>query len=455
VRLLVADSDDQVRNQLAAYCRSQGIQPIVVSTGVDALRHVADGDIDAVVVDLMLPDVSGDTMVEEVHRHHADLPVLLMTNEPSVEEAVQLLRRGAADYLTKPLTAEVFNHRINEVLRSARLQQELHELKSAGEGGTIIIGQAPALQQLLERLPLAATTNAVVLITGESGTGKELVARRVHELSSRAGKRFVAVNCGALTDSLLESELFGYKRGAFTDATRDTPGLVEEAEGGTLFLDEIGEVSPSLQVKLLRFLQLREYKVLGSPKTLKADVRIVAATNRDLREQVKLGRFREDLYYRLNIIPLHLPPLRERRADVPLLAMHFLDSYRRQYERPARSFSTDALVQLMAYDWPGNVRELENRVQQMVVWSDQETIHNVNLVSVDAPTSVQRATDGSFKEEKKRLIESFERDYVDRILARTNGNMTEAARLAGIDRKSFFDLTKRLRSPAQAPWPSS
>jgi DNA-binding NtrC family response regulator len=452
VRVLIADSDEQVRDQLAGYCRSQGMHPVMASTGVDALRHVADGDLVAVIADLMLPDVSGDTMVEEAHRHDADVPVLLMTSEPNIEEAVQLLRRGAADYLSKPLSAEVFAHRITEVLRGARLQQELVGLKAAG--GTVVIGQAPVLQQLLDRLPLAATTNAVVLITGESGTGKELIARRVHELSSRATKRFVAVNCGALTDSLLESELFGYKRGAFTDANRDTPGLVEEAEGGTLFLDEIGEVSPSLQVKLLRFLQLREYKVLGSPKTLKADVRIVAATNRDLQQQVKLGRFREDLYYRLNIIPLHLPPLRERRADVPLLAMHFLDHYRRQYQRPARSFSTDALVQLMAYEWPGNVRELENRIQQMVVWSEHETIHNVNLVTVDAPTPMVMPTDGSFKEEKRRLIENFERDYVERMLARTHGNVSEAARLAGIDRKSFFDLTKRLRTAPTPTWPA-
>jgi DNA-binding NtrC family response regulator len=443
LQVVVADADDSSRERVIHLCRSQGLMAIGHSTGVAALREVSERAIDLVLVDAMLPDVSAESMLQEVRRYSQQVPVIIMTAEPSLEEAIRLLRVGVADYLVKPIPEHVFGHRVDEVLHTARLQDELKDLRAASPGGTVIIGQSQALQQLLQKLPMAASTDAVVLITGDSGTGKELIARRVHELSRRGGARFVAVNCGALTDSLLESELFGYKRGAFTDATRDTPGLVEEADGGTLFLDEIGEISLALQVKLLRFLQLREYKSLGSPKTQTADVRIVAATNRDLKQQVRAGRFREDLYYRLNIIPLHLPPLRERRSDIALLAMYFLEKYRRQYERTVHAFSTEALAQLMAYDWPGNVRELENRVQQLVVWAEQDIIQSAQVASVDPPLPTQPVSDGSFKEDKHRVIEQFEKDYVARMLARTDGNISEAARLAGLDRKSFFSLVKR------------
>ncbi len=333
----------------------------------------------------------------------------------------------------------------------------------AKEQATVVIGETPAVQAIVRRLPMLAQTDATVLVTGESGTGKEVFARRLHELSKRSGGRFVAVNCGALTDSLLESELFGYKRGAFTDAVKDTIGLVKEAEGGTLFLDEIGEVSLPSQVKLLRFLQSKEYKPLGSPKTERADVRIIAATNRDLKQQVASGAFREDLFYRLNIVPITVPPLRERRADVPLLATHFLDKFRKQYERPASSFAPEVLGLLTANDWPGNVRELENRVQQLVVMSTGDVITDFDDTDfddskvaapvyvtdapaiADAPKSEPANTDnvGTFKDEKQRVIDDFERAYVQRILHDTGGNMSEAARIAGLDRKSFWQLARR------------
>jgi len=314
--------------------------------------------------------------------------------------------------------------------------------------GTTIVGETPAIQALVRRLPMLAQTDATVLITGESGTGKEVFARRMHELSHRRDRPFVAVNCGAIAVSLIESELFGYKRGAFTDAVKDTLGLIAEAEGGTLFLDEIGEISPAVQVKLLRFLQSKEFKPVGSAKTERADVRIIAATHRDLRHQVSIGAFREDLFYRINIIPVVVPPLRDRKADIPVLAEHFLRIYRKEHGRQANRFSAEVAARLCTHHWPGNVRELENRVQQLVVMTAGEIVKDFadDLVSVTEPGEAEdavSATAGAFRAEKQRVIDEFERAYVSRVLADARGNIAEAARVAGLDRKSFWQLARR------------
>ncbi len=443
MNVLIADDDENTRFLLELYVRSEPFTPIFVDGGRAALERFAEGDIAVIVSDVRMPDVSGEAILAEVKRQSPETPVLLMTAEASVEESVRFLKRGADDYIQKPIEQQVFLTRVRTLVERVRLSREVRELRkslSSADGTTPIIGNTPALMGLLRRLPMTAQTDATVLLTGESGTGKEVFARRVHELSKRKDKRFVAVNCGALTDTLLESELFGYKRGAFTDAQRDTPGLVVEAEGGTLFLDEIGEVSPAVQVKLLRFLQLKEYKPLGAPKTEKADVRIVAATNRDLRTMVQEGKFREDLFYRLNIVPIVIPPLRERKADIPLLASFFLNNFKKQYGKKASGFSPEAFARLVAHDWPGNVRELENRVQQLVVLSNEEIIHNLDL---DESGGQPLPREGTFKDEKKRVVADFELEYVRRTLERAEGNISEAARLAGLDRKSFWLLAKR------------
>ncbi|MDP2343235.1 MAG: sigma-54 dependent transcriptional regulator [Deltaproteobacteria bacterium] len=441
MNVLIADDDEGTRFLLELYCRGEPFDPIFVGGGRAALQRFAEGDIDVVVTDVRMPDVTGEDILAEVKRRAPETPVLLMTAEPTIDDAVRFLKRGADDYIQKPVEQQVFTHRVRTLLERVRLAREVRELRnSLAGGGTPIIGNTQVLQTLLRRLPMTAQTDATVLLTGESGTGKEVFARRIHELSKRRSGRFVAVNCGALSDTLLESELFGYKRGAFTDAQRDTPGLVVEAESGTLFLDEIGEVSPAVQVKMLRFLQLKEYKPLGSPKSEKADVRIVVATNRDLRTMVQEGKFREDLYYRLNIVPITIPPLRDRKEDIPLLASFFLNNFKRQYGKKASGFSPEAFARLVAYDWPGNVRELENRVQQLVVLSNEEIINNLDL---DESGGQPLPRQGSFKEEKKRVVGDFERDYVQRTIRRAEGNLSEAARLAGLDRKSFWLLAKR------------
>jgi DNA-binding NtrC family response regulator len=443
--VLIADDDATTRFQLELMCRGEPFTPVLVASGRDALKRFAEGDIDVIVTDVVMPDTSGEQVLDEVKRKSPETPVLIMTAQPSIDDAVRFLKHGADDYIQKPIDQAVFIHRLRALIERVSLAREVKELRATmqASGETSIIGNTPPLMTLLRRLPMMAQTDATVLITGESGTGKELFARRIHELSRRKTKRFVAVNCGALSDTLLESELFGYKRGAFTDAHRDTPGLAEEAEGGTLFLDEIGEVSLAVQVKLLRFLQSKEYKPLGSPKPMHADVRIIAATNRDLRAMVADGSFREDLFYRLNIIPIQVPPLRERKADIPLLAQFFLSHFKRIYDKDVRGFSQSALVQLSSQTWPGNVRELENRVQQLVVLATEPFIHVVDDASSELTAAQNAPRSGTFKEEKKRVVGEFERDYVKRILERADGNMSEAARLAGIDRKNLWVLARR------------
>ncbi len=443
VKVLIVDDDPNARFLLELLCKGEAFTPVFAGGGHDALARLGQGDIAVLVTDVQMPDFSGEQLLDRVKQEHPDVPVVMMTGSPSIEDAVRFLKRGADDYVSKPIDKAVFSHRVRTLLEKVSLANEVKALRKGIAAGdhTTIIGNTPVIQSLLRKLPMTAQTDATVILTGESGTGKEVFARRVHELSKRKDKRFVAVNCGALSDNLLESELFGYKRGAFTDAVRDTPGLVVEAEGGTLFLDEIGEISPAVQVKLLRFMQSKEYKPLGSPRVEKADTRIIVATNRDLRAMVQQGLFREDLFYRLNIVPITIPPLRERKADIPLLASFFLGIFRRLYDKKVAGFTSEAFSRLVAYDWPGNVRELENRVQQLVVLANDEVIResDVDNSGEDGPGR----SEGTFRDEKKRIIADFERDYVARVLERCEHNISEAARVAGLDRKSFWLLAKR------------
>ncbi|HSA23879.1 MAG TPA: sigma-54 dependent transcriptional regulator, partial [Myxococcota bacterium] len=282
-----------------------------------------------------------------------------------------------------------------------------------------------------------AQTDASVVVYGDSGTGKKLIARTIHYFSRRASRPFVPVNCGALPENLLESELFGYKRGAFTDAHSDTPGLVEEANTGTLFLDEVGEISTKVQVKLLRFLQEKEVKPLGSNKTIHVDVRIISATNRDLKAAIAEGQFRDDLYYRLNIVPIRIPPLRDRKEDIPLLANHFLRKFAKEHDKDVSEISPLALQKLVGYNWPGNIRELENKIQQTVVVATEDTIRPEDI---DLPGEMR-----SFKEEKSKIVADFEHNYVAKLLSLHDGNITRASRAAGMDRKNFWQLMKKYK----------
>jgi len=444
MRVLIAEDDPASRDLLRVFSRGQSYELVFAKDGDEAIQLFKDQGADLVVTDIRMPKASGEEVLKAVREVSAGVPVLIMTAHASIEDAVRLLRSGAADYITKPVTREVFNHRIERSLEAVRLTEELVRLRSETAGSqSSIIGTSQSMSRVLAKLPLTAQTDAAVIIYGESGTGKELIAQTLHRMSKRANLPFITINCGALPDTLLESELFGYKRGAFTDAHRDTPGLVEEANGGTLFMDEIGDLSFSVQVKLLRFLQSKEFKPLGSPRTQRADLRIVAATNRDLRAMVGTGEFREDLYYRLNIVPVNLPPLRDREGDIPLLANHFLRRFRDEFDKPLEAISPEALQRLVSYPWPGNVRELENKVQQAVVMAQGRVIEPGDLLFEDEVPLPDLSAPSTFKDEKRRVVGDFEVRYVSRVLQMYSGNISRAARHAGMDRKNLWTIMRK------------
>ncbi len=438
MKVLVADDDPNTRYMIEVFCREEPYELLVAANGREALETIHRNDVNVVVTDIRMPEMDGETLLDEVRKLNPQLPVIIMTSYGSIEEAVRFLKAGAHDYITKPLTRDVFCHRVQQSLEHLRMSMEISRLKSTlkmTEESGQVVGTSQAMRKVMEKIPSIAQTDASVVIYGESGTGKELMARSIHTFSRRSGKPFLAVNCGALPETLLESELFGYKRGAFTDAHADNPGLVAEANTGTLFLDEIGEISLKVQVKILRFLQEKEIKPLGSTKTIRADVRIISATNRDIQAAVAAGGFREDLYYRLNIVPIHIPPLRDRKEDIPLLANHFLKKFAKEFEKDVHEISPLAMQKLVGYQWPGNIRELENKVQQALVMTTRSVIQPEDL---DLPGELD-----TFKEEKKKIISEFEHNYVLNLLALHEGNISRAAKGAGMDRKNFWQLMKK------------
>ncbi len=449
ISVLIADDDKTNLYLLKIFCREQSdVNLVFASNGQEALDLVTEGSVDILITDLRMPVLSGDELMTTVKRDYPHIPVIIMTGYGSIEGAVDYLHRGADDYLTKPLTKEVFLHRLARVMERVTLTKEVQRLKGLRESPIEqIIGKSPKMLHLKSQLPTLAQTEASVVIYGESGTGKEVVARAVHRLSRRSEQPFVTVNCGALPENLLESELFGHKRGAFTDARDDNPGLVGSADGGTLFLDEIGEISLNVQVKLLRFLELKEYKPVGSPESRIADVRIISATNRDLKQGVADKSFREDLYYRLNVVPVLLAPLKERTGDIPLLAATFLERFNQRFGKTL-TLSPGAMRKLESYAWPGNIRELENKIEQIVVMTHTGEVtpddFEIGYGEAEADKNPLSARDvGSFKEEKETLLRRFEREYVTAVLEAAEGHVTKAAKRAGVDRKNLWQLMKR------------
>jgi DNA-binding NtrC family response regulator len=463
LRVLVADDDPNTRYLLEIFCREQKTFALdFVTNGKAALERMQQSEVHVLLSDIRMPLMSGDELLTAVKQQFPEVPVVIMTSYGSIEDAVDFLHAGAEDYLAKPLTKEVFLHRVGRIVERVSLTRELATLRNTvakGGQGPLLIGRSPAMLALLQKIPTVAQTEASVVIFGESGTGKEVVAKLIHQSSRRADKPFVTLNCGSLPDTLLESELFGYKRGAFTDARADTPGLVDAADKGTLFMDEIGEISPAVQVKLLRFLQQKEYKPLGSPTAKVADVRIITATNRDLRREVSKGTFREDLYYRLNTVPLQLPMLRDRPGDIALLATHFLERSRRRLGRDVRFESSDILRKLEAYAWPGNVRELENKIEQLVVMATDGIIRADDVVLGDpgaasGPTFADGPL-GSYKDEKHTLLARFERGYLTRLLHEEAGHLGKVAERAGLPRKNLWQLMRKHGLTAEAYKPTS
>ena len=449
--LLVADDDPGVRESLERTLTREGYRVVLASDGRAALERVQAGGIDLIVTDLKMPGLTGLDLLRAAKAITPDVDVILLTAFGTVEEAVKAMKDGAYDFLTKPFRREQLLKLIDKALerrdlieQNRALKKELEDLRAKGQ----MIGASPAFRRMMTLVEQIADSSATVLIQGESGTGKELVARSIHERSPRRNGPFVAVNCAALPETLLESELFGYEKGAFTGAAGRKEGRFELADGGTLFLDEVADLSPVTQPKILRVLQEGEFERLGGTRTQPVDVRIVAATNQELAEMVREKRFREDLYYRLNVITIRVPPLRERYEDVRVLAQHFLRVYAAKNGRKLEGFTAEAIQRLEAYAWPGNVRELENLVERSVVLARKDRIDAEDLPEEVA--GVKRPPRDAILELIGSPLAEIEQRLLDETLRITGGNKTQAAKLLGIDVRTVARKLERREDAEEA-----
>jgi len=439
-KILVVDDESLVRDFLREVLKAEDYEVLTAEDGLSALKEVERDGIDLVITDVRMPKLNGIDLLKEVKKRSPSTLVVVITAYGTIENAVEAMKNGACDYITKPLSPEQIKLAIQKVSQHKNLLNENRYLRSEVNqryNFEQLIGRSPQMRRVYEMIERVAPTNATVLIQGESGTGKELVARAIHYHSPRKDKPFVKVNCAALPEDLLESELFGHERGAFTGAVSKREGRFELADRGTLLLDEISETSPAFQAKLLRVLQEQEFERVGGSKTIKVDVRVIATTNKDPKQAIREGKFREDLYYRLNVLPIYLPPLRERKEDIPLLVQHFLEKYSRQNGLRIKSLSKNCLDVMMQYEWPGNVRELENVIERAVVMSEGETIFPENI-SLSSP--VQK-TSLSFPEEI--TLEEMEKRLILHTLQRTGGNRTEAAKILGISVRTVRNKLKK------------
>ena len=438
--ILVVDDDDAHRGMLRTMLRSWGYTVEEAADGDEAVKLVREKSFDAVLTDVRMARMDGIHALRNILEYNPALPVVLMTAYPSVETAVEALRLGAYDYLVKPLDFEALRHTLEKAIEHSRLSVENRELRrqlSDAASGPGILGRSAPIRAMQEIIATVAPTEATVLITGESGTGKELVARALHCASVRAEKPLVTVNCAALAENLLESELFGHEKGAFTGAEKRRDGRFLAADKGTIFLDEIGEIPLSMQVKLLRVIQERELQRVGGDQTVRVDVRILAATNKDLAHEVEEGRFRQDLYYRLNVVALQLPSLRDRGEDIPLLAMHFMKQFAERNGKAVKGFTPAAMDRLLKHSWPGNVRELENAVERAVVLLVGEYISERELPPTIGGQDSENAASARV-DFASMTLEEIERMAVADTLAQVGGNKSEAARRLGINRKTLL-----------------
>lgn len=438
-RILIVDDEPSIRKVLSAQLRRQGHEVVAVDDGAAAMTRLEEEAFHVVVSDLKMPQVGGLELLTWVREQHPGLPVILITAHGTVDTAVEALKQGAFDYISKPFDQAELQAVVAKAI--AVESRNTTRLQPSGTSRFDIVGTTPRMREVFAMVERVAPSPSNVLITGESGTGKELVARAIHGQSTRAGCAFIQINCGAIPDNLFEAELFGYQRGAFTGAVADKPGRFELAEGGTLFLDEVGELPLEMQVKLLRALQERQIDRVGGLHPIPIDVRLVAATNADLAAAVEEGRFRRDLFYRLNVIPISLPPLRERIDDVPLLAEHFLRRFNERLGKEVHRLEPAAMAMLMEHDWPGNIRELENVMERVVLLADGDRIGPDDLAglrSPAAPAALEEDLDDlGLKEYVRVHTAKLERARIRRVLQAEEGNVTRAAKRLGISRKSL------------------
>jgi DNA-binding NtrC family response regulator len=486
-KILVADDEQNLRRVLAALLRRDGHEVVQASSGLEAIDRLAD--VDVVITDLRMPGADGMEVLRTAAKNHPHVPVIMITAYGSVGQAVEAIKAGAFDYIEKPFEQDSIRIIVEKAIGQASANRlaprpTLYQAESEAEvrGKFGLVGVSSEMQTIFEVIDKVADTPSTVLITGESGTGKELVAKALHEQSSRKGEPFIKINCAAIPKTLMESELFGYEKGAFTGATSSKPGRFELADGGTLFLDEIGEIPVEMQVKLLRAIQESEFERVGGIKTIKVDVRLITATNRDLEQEIARGNFREDLFYRLNVVPLQIPPLRARKGDIPLLVAHIIKKFNERLKKTISGIADDALAALETHAWPGNIRELENVLERTILFCKGDCIERVDLQLAGAATGVQpepprtitsgsrsepatahpeRPGDvhpaiagsapeglddeddpageisGSLKDVVRAETARVERELIVKALDETSGNVTQAARLLKISRKSL------------------
>lgn len=438
-KILVVDDDSGLLTLMKARLESAGYAAVLAPGGEEALASANDNIFCAAVLDFKMDDMNGITLMERLLKIQPYLPVIILTAHGTIERAVEATKKGAYDFLTKPFEAKDLLYRLEKALEVGRLKVEVDRLRHMVRERyrfDNIIASSEKMQQILCQVAQIAATDSTVCLYGESGTGKELMAKAIHLSSPRAKGPFVAINCGAIPDGLLENELFGHVKGAFTGADQPKKGLLQQADGGTLFMDEIAELSPPLQVKLLRVFQERQFYAVGGLQPIKVDIRVVTATNQDLIKAIKEGRFREDLYYRIHVIPIFLPPLRERIEDVPLLAKHFLEHFNREMNKSVQGFAPEVMQRLMLHSWPGNVRELANVVERAVALSTSSVITTENLFlgpEEETPPAKKLLPLNETRRE-------HERAYLTQLLTETGGNVSRAASMAGRYRAEFYKL---------------
>lgn len=435
--ILLADDEVTFRETFTKVLQEEGMIVTEVDNGTDAIKAVMQQPYPIAILDIQMPGADGIKVLREIMKVRPETRVIMITAYGTIEMAVEAIKLGACDYVMKPVIFEDILTKIRQHLRYLNLQQENQELKRELNNKfdiTQIIGQAPAMQQVFEIIRKVANTKSNILITGESGTGKELVARAIHSLGSNINRRFIAVNCSAIPETLIESELFGHKKGSFTSAIKDKKGLFESAHGGTLFLDEIGYMPLNCQVKLLRAVEHRQITPVGSTEPIDIDLRLIAATNKDLSEEIKMGRFREDLYYRMNVVGIHIPPLRERKEDIPLLVEHFIKKYNTDMGKKCVGVSDNVMQFLMNYEWKGNIRELQNIIERAVIFAEDDVINISDIGSLGSSTILPSEE----SENLQTAVKIYEKEHICRVLNKYNWNKVEAAKAMKVGLSSLY-----------------
>ena len=446
--VLIVDDEAGVRSALSGVLRDEGYNVDAVDSGEACLDRASRAPYDVIVLDIWLPGIDGLATLERLRERRVDAPVVMISGHGNIESAVRAIKLGAFDFVEKPLSLEKTVLVVGNAVRQRRLEAENRALRAHVDKRLTMVGESYVMAQLREQVAMAAPTNGRVLIFGENGTGKELVARSIHAMSRRRSGPFVEVNCAAIPEELIESELFGHTRGAFTGAVADRRGKFEVADTGTLFLDEIGDMSVKTQAKVLRALQEQVVEPVGGSNNVKVDVRVLAATNKDLPAEIRAGRFREDLYFRLNVIPIFVPPLRDRDGDIPLLAEHFMAELAREYGRRPKRLDPGAATGLRSYRWPGNVRELRNVIERLMIMVPGETITLNDLAFLDSGALAVAETEGASPMTLHDARERFERDYILRALAAQQGNISRTADALGVERSNLY---RKMRAFGIAP----